>query len=232
MNIPSASPAIKFPLPSYTHGEDVVLAWLLGFKRGGIYVDVGCYHPIDFSNTYLLSKELGWLGICIDADDTYLPYYQQVRPRDAVVNCGIGQTEGQLDFYEFPHDRSVNTFDLNVANHYRAQGHEPTIRQVPVRKLSTILAEANLPAVHFLNIDVEGNDLDVLKSNDWSRWRPSIIAIEDWHANLHNPSASPVFQYLTALDYKFFAKLHMTSFYTDNKTVRDAVLPNLPQTQG
>ena len=51
-------------------GEDTILRELLGKKRGGVYVDVGCYHPRKFSNTYLLHRR-GWSGVNIDMEDQH-----------------------------------------------------------------------------------------------------------------------------------------------------------------
>jgi hypothetical protein len=52
---------------------------------------------------------------------------------------------------------------------------------VPVLPLAEVLAR-NLPAgqaIDFMSVDVEGHDLSALRSNDWSRFRPRFVVVED-----------------------------------------------------
>ena len=61
-------PKIFFPKKTYSMiGEDLFVDWFFKKKKIGFYVDVGCYHPLQLSNTYLLYKR-GWSGINIDLD--------------------------------------------------------------------------------------------------------------------------------------------------------------------
>jgi len=47
-------------------GEDIFINNFFKNKKNGIYLDVGAYHPLDGSNTYLLFKKKNWQGIKID----------------------------------------------------------------------------------------------------------------------------------------------------------------------
>jgi Methyltransferase FkbM domain len=51
--------------------------------------------------------------------------------------------------------------------------------EVQVVTLDDILAQADNPRIDFLSIDVEGNDLQVLRGFDIQRHRPQLIIIED-----------------------------------------------------
>ncbi len=48
-------------------GEDAIIRTLLHETQPGIYVDVGCHHPIRYSNTLSLYLH-GWRGVNIDAN--------------------------------------------------------------------------------------------------------------------------------------------------------------------
>src|SRR5687767_7993770 len=61
-------------------GEDRIIATLLG-DVPGFYVDVGCNHPVKYSNTFELYKR-GWRGINVDANEQMVELCRRLRPRD------------------------------------------------------------------------------------------------------------------------------------------------------
>ena len=72
-------PKIFFPKKSYSMlGEDLFVKKFFKNKKKGFYIDVGCYHPIDGNNTYLLYKK-GWEGINIDLNKTSIDLYKRAR---------------------------------------------------------------------------------------------------------------------------------------------------------
>ena len=54
-------------------------------QRGGVFVDVGAYEPIKWSNTYRLERDFGWSGVAIDALTDFGPSYVRERPRTRFV---------------------------------------------------------------------------------------------------------------------------------------------------
>jgi hypothetical protein len=75
-------------------GEDILIRGFFRDKQVGVYVDVGAFHPIYYSNTYALYK-LGWYGVAIDANRTFERLYKKFRPRDTFVHAAVGQSEGK-----------------------------------------------------------------------------------------------------------------------------------------
>ena len=63
-------------------------------KENGIYIDVGCNHPVYNNNTYLLNKK-GWQGINIDIDEKSIELFNLFRKRDVNLNLAVSskQTE-------------------------------------------------------------------------------------------------------------------------------------------
>lgn len=70
-------------------GEERILERLFKGKTNGFYVDCGANHPIRYSNTYRLYRK-GWRGIVIDALPGTEKIYSRIRPRDIVVESGVG----------------------------------------------------------------------------------------------------------------------------------------------
>jgi hypothetical protein len=51
-------------------GQDYFAWWMTGFVPDGFFIDIGCNHPIDLNNSYLL-ENVGWNGISIDHQDRW-----------------------------------------------------------------------------------------------------------------------------------------------------------------
>lgn len=199
---------------SYAHsGEDLVLCKLMKPGRGGVYVDIGCHHPVHFSNTYLLYRRFGWQGLAVDADPRHLPLYARLRPRDRVMHVGIAATAGEAVFYNVPADGALNTFCAEEAARLRARGFDVVEMRVETLPLSDLLARHAVQHVDLLNVDVEGFDLAVLQSNDWSRWQPRFIAVEDHGLDLDQPDSSATHRFLREQGYRLRSRCNYTSIY-------------------
>ncbi len=171
-------------------GEDEAIDELLNRKSRGFYVDVGANHPSRFSNTKRFYLR-GWRGINIEPNAVALERFVAARPRDVNLNVGVGDSEGQMTFYRFRPD-TLSTFSQAEAQRYVSEGFplEQEV-QVPVLPLRTILERhAGQEQIDFISIDTEGFDLQVLRSNDWRRFRPSIICIETAALSLREKASS------------------------------------------
>ncbi len=200
--------------------EDGVLSRIFRGKRDGFYVDIGAFHPTKYSNTFLFHNFLGWRGINIDANKYSIDALNVARPNDININVAIGKTEGiqELTIYS---DQARNT--LSDANRERQnkKGDVSVVRteKVKVRKLKIVLDE-HLPEgvnIDVLNIDIEGFDIQALKTNDWSKYRPKVILIEDYTINTKGFEESEIYKYMKKLKYKFFSHTYDTSIYVDTK---------------
>jgi len=206
-------------------GEDRVLSSLFFKLHGGthisdgFYVDVGAHHPYRFSNTCLFYKQ-GWTGINIDATPGSMDAFKRERPRDINLECGIGLKAGTLKFHVF-NEPALNTFDENLAKaRSNDVWHVIKVVDVPVTPLSEILSR-HLPhgkRMDFLTVDVEGFDLDVLQSNNWERYRPSVVLVETFGLSVEDLASDPVTRYLRSLDYVVYSKTVNSTFFVD-KTI-------------
>ena len=72
----------KYTKTSYSISNvDLVIERIFKNKNDGIYIDVGCNHPIKYNNTYLLYKK-GWHGLNIDLDKKSIDQFNKLRKRD------------------------------------------------------------------------------------------------------------------------------------------------------
>ncbi len=159
-------------------GEDLIIDKLLGYKKRGFYVDVGAYDPHRFSNTKRFYLK-GWRGINVEPDASNYKKFIRDRKRDINLNLGIGSDNTSFTFYRFFPD-TLSTFSKKEADRYKKQGYQfVNAAYIPVKKLSIILKtyRKNKP-IDFITIDAEGYDLEVIKSNDWNKYKPKIICVE------------------------------------------------------
>jgi FkbM family methyltransferase len=199
-------------------GEDLILQRLLAAESPGFFVDVGAHHPYRFSNTYLLSLK-GWRGINIDATPGSMHPFEKFRPDDANVECMVGLpgSDHVLFLYDEP---ALNTSLIEVVQ-ARAAAMVPykLIGKIAMkaRSLSDILNERLPPGqpIGLLNIDVEGAEMAVLRSNDWHRFRPKLILVEQVASNIADCINHPTSRFLSDVGYEPIAKTYQTTFFKE-----------------
>jgi len=195
-------------------GEDMILRRFFEKQKTGFYVDVGAHHPFRFSNTYCLYKQ-GWQGINIDAMPGGMSVFRQFRKRDINIESGVALNDAQFCYFVFK-EKALNTFDENIAQQYISAGYEISSRlQIRARPLADLLNEY-LPfgqRIDLLSVDVEGFDLDVLKSNNWQLFRPRVVITEELKA-VSGEKSNTVCEFLTNVGYHEFARTFNSVFYT------------------
>lgn len=168
--------------PSFSSaGEDMILRHVIGSdKMDGFYVDVGAYDPVVGSNTHFFYVK-GWRGINVEARPGSRARFEKVRPRDINLEVGVSREPGPLTYYFISDDSTMNSFSREFLERTGAIKAVTREIKVQVMPLSEIL-ERHLPAgqpIDFMNVDVEGHDLKALESNDWERFRPRFVVVED-----------------------------------------------------
>lgn len=162
---------------SYAQNREDVLLWrVLGHVPHGFYVDVGANHPSDDSVTRAF-YDRGWHGINIEPIALHHAQLRACRLRDVNLRLAVGAQDGELALFDTP-IRGRATANSTVADDLRHQGLEITSQRVPVQRLSKVFEAYAPPVVHFLKIDVEGFESEVLKGMDFVRFRPWVVVVE------------------------------------------------------
>jgi len=206
-----------YAVKSYSQeGEDLILKRFFesGKSETGFYVDVGAYHPFRFSNTYFFYKK-GWRGINIDATPGCMRLFNKIRQRDLNLEYAISESKEALPYYMFK-DAALNTFSKELVDNYIKNGHillrEEMIKIYPLSKILDDYLDRGTK-IDFMSVDAEGFDLQVLKSNDWDKYRPIVILVESLDFDLVSSDSSEIYEYLTGIGYKLFAKTINTLFF-------------------
>ena len=163
---------------SYSQNSEDVLLWrALGHIKHGFYIDVGANDPVEHSVTKAF-YERGWRGISIEPLPSFHEAFEEQRPHDINLAIAAGASDGELTLYDVPAVRGWASPEQSVAEMHRAEGHEVAELKVPVRTLVSVCEEHVRGEIHFLKIDVEGFEGEVLRGMDFARWRPWVLVIE------------------------------------------------------
>lgn len=190
-------------------GEELYLAAKFSGTTSGFYVDVGAHHPYRFSNTYWAYK-LGWNGINIEPNADSIGLFNRVRKRDINLCCGISSRGGvMLDYYKFD-EPALNTFKPKEFQGLRIPKE---VVKVPVYRLDEIFRKYKVDYIDFISIDVEGYELEVLQSNDWERYIPQYVLVEQKGLSYHEIADTEIYQFLVNKGYECDWKSLRTVIY-------------------
>jgi len=199
---------IKFHYSQF--GEDIILREILKKEiSNGFYLDVGCYHPKKFSNTYMLYKK-GWSGINIDMEEDKISLFNMVRPRDLNVLSPISDKEEEVTLYRYSKYGLESTIDKKIASETTDSIYDKTI--IKTKTLNEVLNKSSYKdtQIDVLSIDTEGMDFRVLKSLDIKKYSPKVIIIEDHHKKIEDILETDTFKFLVQNNYI----LRSWSFYS------------------
>ncbi|WP_293034408.1 FkbM family methyltransferase [Paraburkholderia sp.] len=155
--------------------EDVILWRALGHVERGFYVDIGAQHPVLDS----ISKafyEKGWRGVHVEPTSFYAGLLREDRPDEVVIEAVIGDQRGLVTFFEIP-DTGLSTASVQIAEDHRQQGRILREMKVPSLTLDDLF-QSVAGEVHWLKIDVEGFEREVLAGWRESPTRPWVMVVE------------------------------------------------------
>ena len=164
--------------------EDVLLNRFFHGDSPQVYVDVGAGHPIFHSVTKHF-YDIGWNGLNVEPRRSLFEKLCVSRPRDINKNCAVTDIAGEMVFFEIrvaadtsEDNGGLSTLDKHLADNYKSLGYIVEEHVLQVSMLSQHLADAGIRNIGFLKIDVEGFEMNVIRSIDWLRWRPRVVVIE------------------------------------------------------
>lgn len=206
--------------PSYSQeGEDRIIASFFAsrLQRPGFYVDVGAHHPYRFSNTSLF-YQLGWKGINIDPLPGTIACFNKERPRDLTIEIAVTSHGNDVKIYIFD-ESALSGTDRNLADSRIKEGKFKLSKTKLVKSIRLVDVFSNFippeQQIDFLSIDAEGSDLDILKSNDWSKFRPTLVLVEDLPESSSDRPESETSAFLRNVGYALIARTPRTLFFEE-----------------
>jgi FkbM family methyltransferase len=192
----------------YKQDEYLETTIFKGYK-GGFYVDVGSHDGVSLNNTLYFERNNNWSGINIEPIKDVFDKLVENRTadRNTNINCAICNYDGEADFYlnEGYTEMLSGIIENYDARHLERLKNENTemlattqVVKVNTKRLQTILDEHVVSHIHYLSIDVEGAEFEVIKSIDFDKVFVDVIGFE----NNYEEVSIPIIQYLIKKGFK------------------------------
>ena len=199
--------------------EDLFIKKFFNKKKKGNYLDIGCFNPLLWNNTYLLYKR-GWNGINVDMQRINIDLFNIARPNDINICCALYDKKKFLNLYNLKGENNspVITINKDHAHKMRFLSNKNLIKKkIKTLTFSEMIKNYNIKInnIDFLNIDTEGSDFNILRSINIKKYKPKLICIE---ISQHTMQANKkkILNYLKSNDYRFIYKRSASSFFKRN----------------
>lgn len=203
-------------------GEDSVIDFLLGMVgiEKPVYLELGVYDPIICNNTYKFYLR-GARGVLVDADESLISNIKEKRPYDKIIHCGIGVDDGrEADFYIF-NLKAINTFSKQEAEKRQQSGQYKIekIVKVPLLTINKIIENHLTICPDLLSIDIEGFDLEALKTLDYEKYPIPVICAETctYSENHIKSKDKRIEEFLVMKGYFNYADTYINTIFVNEK---------------
>ena len=192
---------IKPMRPNSRWGVDLIINDIFKNKKRGFYIDIGCHHPIINNHTYLLNKK-GWMGINVDIDFNSIDMFNFFRPKDINIQVALSNNIKDTDLYFYHNRAAKNTISKEF-------GYDAVkVKKIRTNTLNNLIDEKKLnnQSIDFISIDVEGNELNVLRGFDLKKFKPKVILLEYIRSDMTEFYQKDIDMILNSEIYKYMIK--------------------------
>ncbi len=198
--------------------EDVILSRVFSGVDKGFYVDVGAWHPTQDSVTKTF-YDRGWTGINIEPSRNYFQILNSERRLDVNLNVAISDNAGEMQFHEVI-GSGLSSLEVKGKLLGEKLGFAQNVYTIRILPLTDVFeAHCAHREVHFLKIDVEGHEKQVLKSLTWSKFRPVVVLVEAVDAETRLPVWQEWEDILTNAAYHFVYFDGLNRFYLRDESI-------------
>ncbi len=215
LNLDGAAP----PKVSYSQaGEDCIVSlalYLLGISKPS-YLDIGAYHPTSLSNTYFFYKR-GGRGVCVEPDPKNARLFRRKRRRDVLLGVGVSiGPEREADFFLMK-QRALNTLSRESATALEKSGEKiARIVKIKLQNINDIVEQYFSQGLNFVSLDTEGVDIDILKSFNFSKFRPQVFCVETIAFDTQEKTTE-VSEFMQTQGYFAFGETRINTIYVDQQ---------------
>jgi FkbM family methyltransferase len=202
-------------------GEDLMLSF--AFAALGItdpsYLDIGANDPVRLSNTYLFYRQ-GCSGVCVEPNPFLAEAIRKRRPRDTVLNVGIGIESHRKQPLYVMSNSGFSTFLADFAREVQSYGHNEVeqVLSIPIMDINTVIEQHFVSCPHLVSIDTEGLDLSIVGSFDFQRFRPLAFCVETLTYSEQNSERKlhEIIELMTAQGYMVYADTYINTVFIES----------------
>lgn len=191
------------------YGQDIYVESILGGLRNGTFLEMGAGDGISASNSYYLEKALGWRGVLIEANPKYHPLLSQNRPDCHCIQACVSNGREVVDFID---QGGLSGIKRGISTRHESALASAPVLRVETEPLQSILDRVEVRHIDYLSLDVEGNELQVLESLDFSKTHVTVFGIEI-NPSDHGRAYEPISRLLKGNGYRFVEKIEIDHFF-------------------
>lgn len=149
---------------SQQNEDEILFQKYLNYENG-FFIELGAMDGIMYSNSYFYEMSLNWKGILIEPSELYDSLVIN-RPNCHNFNYAISEIEGEVEFIgDGALGGMTHTMDDKHRIGWELDRDQPfKVKSIPISK---IVDEVKVEKVDLFSIDVEGGELEVLKTFNW-----------------------------------------------------------------
>lgn len=181
-NVESIKSELGIDFKGYSY-QDLIAYLYFNGKSTGFFVDIGAFDGIEISNTYAL-EQLGWDGICVEPIPETFSLLQKNRKCHKYNAAISSSTSDDAEFLKVSELLGLSGLTQQMPERIKngLEKQELDIERIKVKLMTfdkVMQNHSDISYIDFLSIDVEGGELDVLKTIDFKRYRFGLITIEN-----------------------------------------------------
>ncbi len=162
-------------------GEDLIIDFI--FFTLGItnptYLDIGAHHAFSLSNTAIFYKR-GNTGVSVEPDPYLWKKLKKYRKNEKTLNFGIGLIDNVVEDFFIVNPPTLNSFSNTEIQKNILDGNCKLveIKKIVTKTINTLISDNFEHCPNLISLDIEGMDYDVLKTFDFTKFRPDVFCIE------------------------------------------------------
>ena len=204
---------------------DLIIDYLFKNINKGVYIDLGCNHPIKFNNTYLLYKR-GWSGINIDSDFDSIKLFNKFRSNDFNVRNIVSDDESVKKLYYYHKRSALNTLSKDLVDS-RTSKPSKIIKEKSVT-LNKIIEDSPYQnsKINLLSVDIENHEFEALKNFNFLKYKIDVLVIEStdtsqkklemYNQSINFITKSKVYNLIVKNGYKLINLIHSDLVFVRN----------------
>ena len=197
-------------------GQDkIIKSSFFNFKKNGFFVEIGAFDGVQGSNCFHFEKNMNWNGIAIEPSKVQFEKLSKNR-KCTVLNEAIDSSEEEVEFIEVV-EGLTQMSGINDQN-YTASSIIENDKNTKIKKtkLTTSTFEKSITSeeIDYLSIDIEGNELEVLKSINFEKFTIKVISVEN-----NNPEKFDFNSFLIKKNFSFFDRVGQDEIFYNKKFI-------------
>ena len=184
-------------------------------NKSGFFVEIGAYDGIEGSNCYHFEKFMNWEGIAVEASP--LQFEKLKKNRNCkLINLALGSENKQVEFYEvaegFTQMSGINNINFQNSLQRIKKNSDSKINKIDIECKTFDKLIPNDQIIDLISIDIEGNELDVLKSIDFDKYQIKVIILEN-----NVPNELSYLKFFLEKNFIYFDRVGMDEIYYNQK---------------